>query len=278
MTDRPTTPPETRRIPTNGIELSVTTWRGDGPPLVLVHGISAGGAVWFPVIDALATFTSPVTYDLRGHGASDKPDHGYSYDDYAVDLEGLLGQLGLDAPLIMGHSLGGIITLWWATSQPDRATALVIEDSPLRSGPEFAPAFERWLKLNAMTVDEATAAYQAESPNLPPEVARQRAELMTHTARNVFTELHAAAMADEGRDRLTELSTITSPVLLVHGDPQAGSMVHPADAASFPATLPHGEVIHIPGAGHNIHMTHPREFLAAVTPFLRAHVAALAAD
>lgn len=278
MNDRPRTPSETRRVPTNGIELSVTTWRGDGPPLLLVHGISSGGVVWTPVIDALAAFTSPVTFDLRGHGASDKPAHGYLYDDYAADLEGLLDRLGLRDPLIMGHSLGGIITLWWAIAHPDEATALVIEDSPLRSGPEFAPAFERWLALNAMTVAEATAAYQAESPNLPPEVARQRAELMTHTARAVFTELYDAAMRDEGSDRLARLSTITSPALLIHGDPAAGSMVNPADAARFPATLPHGEVIRIPGAGHNIHITHPREFLAAAVPFLRAHVEALAAD
>lgn len=278
MTHRPTTLSETRRIPTNGIELSVTTWHGDGPPLLLVHGISSGGIVWSPLIDALATFTSPITFDLRGHGDSDKPAHGYLYQDYVNDLDGLLAQLGLAEPLIMGHSLGGLITLWWATTQPDRAAALVIEDSPLRSGREFAPAFERWLTLNAMTVDEATAAYQAESPNMPPEAARQRAELMTRTARAVFTELYADSLANDERDRLAELSAITSPTLLVHGDVKDGSMVNPANAASFPATLRHGEVIRIPGAGHNIHITNPEAFLAAVTPFIRAHVEALAAD
>jgi pimeloyl-ACP methyl ester carboxylesterase len=278
MIHQPTTPSETRRVPANGIELSVTTWRGDGPPLLLVHGVSSGGVVWTPVIDALATFTSPITFDLRGHGGSDKPAHGYLYEDYVKDLDGLLAQLGLDRPLIMGHSLGGIITLWWATTRPDSATALVIEDSPLRSGKEFAPAFERWLALNAMSVPEAEATYAAESPGLPPEVAHQRAVLMNMTARAVFTELYADSMDNEGQSRIPDISVITSPTLLVHGDPANGSMVNPADAASFPAKLRHAEVIRIPGAGHNIHITHPREFLTAVIPFLRAQVAALAAD
>lgn len=278
MFREPTTPSETRRVPTNGIELSVTSWHGDGPPLLLVHGISSGGVVWTPIIDALATFSSPITFDLRGHGDSDKPAHGYLYEDYVADLDGLLAQLGLARPLIIGHSLGGIITLWWATTQPDRATALVIEDSPLRSGKEFAPAFDRWLKLNAMSVDEAEATYASESPGLPREVARQRAVLMTRTARAVFTELYADSMANEGQSRIPEIGSIASPTLLIHGDVASGSMVNPADIAGFPVKLRHGEVIRVPGAGHNIHITHPREFLTAVVPFLRARAAALAAD
>src|SRR5699024_7562122 len=133
------------------------------------------GHTWDPMIDDLARDFSPITFDLRGHGQSAKPGSGYLYDDYIADLEALLAALDMDHPLILGHSLGGIITLWWAAQHPDQAKALVIEDSPLRSGEEFRPAFEGWLQLNAMPYDELVDAYTAEHPEWPREIAETRA-------------------------------------------------------------------------------------------------------
>jgi N-formylmaleamate deformylase len=249
--------------------ITLRRWPGMGPPLLLVHGIGSSGASWEPLVPALAREFTPITFDLRGHGASGKPASGYLYGDYVDDLDRILDALRLERPLIMGHSLGGIVTLWWAARHPDRAAGLVVVDSPLRSGQEFMPAFDGWLAQNAMTPEDLTAWYRHEHPEWNEERAAGRASIMTGTARNVFVELRADSLANDGRDRLDEIAHITSPVLLVRGEPATGSMVHPEDSAALVARMPNARVAMIPGAGHALHRERPDEFLAIAVPFLQ---------
>lgn len=265
----PTTPSHARMIDTGAVALHVTTYAGNGPALLLVHGIGSSGAGWDPVIDDLAAEFSPITFDLRGHGASDKPEHGYLYPEYVADIEGLIAALGLERPLVIGHSLGGILTLWWAARHPAQATALVIEDSPLRSGEDFRPAFDGWLKLNALSLPELRHYYASEYPEWPAAMVEARARDMAGTRRAVFAELREDSLANHGNDRIAEIEHISSPVLLIHGDVETGGMVHPEDIAEFPQRLPNASTIRIPGGGHTLHRSAKDAFLAAALPFLR---------
>lgn len=267
----PSTPAQSRLVDLGDLSLHVTLYEGTGPHLLLVHGIGSNGTGWNPVIDDLARHFSPITVDLRGHGESDKPESGYLYDDYVGDIEHLVAALGVEQPLVIGHSLGGILTLWWAARYPGRARALVIEDSPLRSGEEFRPAFDGWLKLNAMPYPELVAHYRKENPTWPQNMLEARARTMINTKRAVFQELRDDSLSHDGVDRIGELEGITSPVLLVHGDHQTGSMVHPEDVVALPQRLPNATTIRIPGAGHTLHRSSRDTFLAAVIPFLLEH-------
>jgi pimeloyl-ACP methyl ester carboxylesterase len=258
-------------IDTGAASLHVTVYEGNGPRLLLIHGIGSSGAGWDPVIDDLAAEFSPITFDLRGHGQSDKPDHGYLYPDYVADIEGLLGALELDNPLVIGHSLGGILTLWWAARHPDQAAALVIEDSPLRSGEDFRPAFDGWLKLNALSLPELRQYYASEYPEWPPDMVEARSLDMANTKRAVFSELRADSLANHGTDRISEIEGITSPILLIHGDLEAGGMVHPEDIVDLPQRLPQAQTVRIPGGGHTLHRSSKDAFLDAALPFLREH-------
>ena len=258
-------------IVNGGVPILARIHPGDGPGLVLIHGITSTGEVWQPVLEELGKQFTPVTIDLRGHGSSGKPTSGYLYDDYIADLDRVLDTLGLDRPLIIGHSLGGLITLWWAARHPDRAPALVIEDSPLRSGEDFRPAFENWLRLNAMPLDELRAAYAAERPTWKPEAIDTRARQMHATTRPVIEELMADSMAHHGVDRLAEIEHVESPVLFIHGDMDTGGMVHPDDLHAFGRRLPDATVRRIPKGGHSLHLETPRAFLELAVPFLTRH-------
>lgn len=277
MTETPPSPTaspiryEDTYVDLDGHRIAVRTWEGNGPALLLIHGISSAGSVWNPTIPALAAEFTPIAIDQRGHGASDKPESGYLYDDYITDLDGVLDTLELEHPLIIGHSLGGIVTLWWAAKHPNRAAALVIEDSPLHSGQDYMPAFDEWLMLNAMPEEDLRAHYAEEYPRWPPELVLERARLMAKTARNVFAELRADSLAHDGVDRIAEITGIQSPTLLVHGDLEGGGMVAPEDAAAFERRLGNARSIRIAGGGHTLHREHKDEFLAAILPFLRQH-------
>ena len=261
----------THRIPGRNVEIAATEYPGGGPRVVLVHGIGSSGAAWNNVISDLAKNFTPITIDQRGHGESGHPDHGYLYADYIGDLEAVLDYFEMDRPLIVGHSLGGIVALWWAARHPDRAAALVIEDSPLRSGESFRSAFEGWLELNTLSENDAAEQYRGENPQWSDDLIRLRAHQITSTSRGVFSELFADSMAHEGVNRIDEIAGIGSPILLIHGDIDAGGMVEPDDAKELKSRLANVELAHLPGANHRIHAERADEFVALTTDFLRKH-------
>jgi pimeloyl-ACP methyl ester carboxylesterase len=99
---------------------------GDGPDVVMVHGITGNLAVWhLQLVPALSDRFRVLTYDLRGHGYSGTPPSGYSPDDMADDLLGLLDGLELERPALVGHSYGADITLYFAARHPDRVSQVM---------------------------------------------------------------------------------------------------------------------------------------------------------
>lgn len=236
--------------------------------MLLIHGIGSSSGDFDPVIHALTEFCQPTALDLRGHGESSKPEAGYHYTDYVRDLEEAIDTLGIKRPIVLGHSLGGIIALFWAMKHPDVSKGIIIEDSPLRSGEDFRESFEGWLALNAMPTEAVREWYAARNPAWSDAVLDQRAKDMTRTKRAAIEELFAASMAREGLDNAPDFGGITSPLLFLHGDSESGSMVHPEDLAMLPEMIPQVEILRVESAGHTIHRSHVDEWLAAVRRFV----------
>lgn len=270
MAETPLSPGISTRVTAGPISLAVTTY-GAGPDAILIHGIGSRGVSWWPVIDALAGRFRLHVVDLRGHGESDKPQSGYLVPDYARDLEQLRLALGIERPLIVGHSLGGIVTLHWATRHPERAAAIVIEDSPLRAADDVEGLFGGWIALASSSADDAAAHYKRQNPLWSDEECVRRAISITSTALSVFTELRDRNLADPGANRIAPLAAIKSPALLIHGDSQTGGMVPLEDAEKFGATVTNSTVVRIPGGTHSLHRDQTEAFLAAVIPFLERH-------
>ena len=279
MTSTPAAASRQQAINTNGVSIAVTEFPAPGqPPLVLLHGIGSRGSSWWPVIDALAPLFHLYQIDLRGHGSSDKPERGYAVEVFAEDLQGVLEALELDRPAIMGHSLGGLVTLYWASQHPADAAALVLEDPPLHTLPEILPAFDGWIQLSSLTPEQAAAWYQQEFPHWTADDCLRRAEAVTSTAPGVFTDLRAAsahALEIGDTDRTPILAGVQSPALLLRGNPELGGMATLEDAARFQEFMPHGEVVEIAQAGHGLHRDATDQFLEIVVPFLQRHTGSL---
>lgn len=272
MTDQPGSPGTQQTIEVDGRALAYTEYGGSGPPLVLLHGIGSRGVGWWPVIDGLTPWFKVYAMDLRGHGASAKPATGYDLPDYAGDLEQVLNSLELAKPLIMGHSLGALVTLTWAAQHPERAAALVLEDPPLRVFPDVGDLFAEWIEMAAMPVEQVEAIYQERFPDWTAADRRRRAESITTTAPAVFTESRDRFLAqlETLEKRPVAISDRLPPTLLIYADPQLGGMVSGEEAQAFEDAVPRAIVDRVAGAGHNIHRERPREFLALAVPFLRA--------
>jgi pimeloyl-ACP methyl ester carboxylesterase len=256
------------RVAVNGQEIAVARF-GDGPALVILHGIGSRATSWAPVAEHLAGSYEVIAIDHRGHGASSHPATGYLVDDYADDLTAVIDRLGLERPLVMGHSLGGMTTLEWARRHPERAAAIVLEDASMRrGGPGVEALFDGWITLSRMPVEEVRAHYAAENPGWSAADIARRAEAITSVAPGVFAELKANMLLQGGISVVPTYAGIISPVLLVYGDVETGGLVPGFDASAFGETVPNAELAHIAGGGHSLHRDSSEAFLAAVEPFL----------
>jgi pimeloyl-ACP methyl ester carboxylesterase len=107
---------------------------GNGPDLVMIHGLAANQVFWYTKIFPAFTPDFRVTlYDLRGHGLSDMPTDGYTTADHAQDLKSLLDNLGIEKPHLVGHSLGAAIALHFATLYPERVASVSLIDCRLHA-------------------------------------------------------------------------------------------------------------------------------------------------
>jgi pimeloyl-ACP methyl ester carboxylesterase len=105
-------------------------WRdGEGPVLLLIHGMAGSSATWKAVLPGLAAHHTVIAPDLMGHGQSDKPATDYSLGNYAASLRDLLVALDIDRATVVGQSLGGGVALQMAYQHPERFERLVLVSS-----------------------------------------------------------------------------------------------------------------------------------------------------
>ena len=121
-------------VATNGIRMHYYRTGGGKPPLVLAHGATDDGLCWTRVARALESDYDVIMPDARGHGLSDAPANGYSSQDHAADLAGLIGALELKTPAIGGHSMGAAATLRLVADYPDLVRGAFLEDPPVWIG------------------------------------------------------------------------------------------------------------------------------------------------
>src|SRR4051794_18381372 len=112
---------------------------GEGPLLVLLHGIASTADTWSPVVAGLAARHTVIAPDLLGHGQSAKPRGDYSLGAYASGVRDLIAALGHDRGTVLGHSLGGGIAMQFAYQYPERVERLVLISSGGRGRGGHAP-------------------------------------------------------------------------------------------------------------------------------------------
>ncbi len=114
-----------------GVALFFEDAGSGAPPLLLVHGWTCDHTFFAPQFQHFRRTHRVVAVDLRGHGQSDKPQQDYTMAAFADDLAWLCAQLGIEKPVVIGHSMGGLIALELAAHRPALPAATVTVDSPV---------------------------------------------------------------------------------------------------------------------------------------------------
>jgi pimeloyl-ACP methyl ester carboxylesterase len=241
---------------------------------VLAHGFSDNGRCWASLLPVLASEFDVVAYDARGHGLSDAPDSSaYSADELADDLLALVAALGLERPVLVGHSMGGN-TIGWATlKQPDLPRALVFEDSAIPpSPPPAGPTPEqldalraglvRWVRsLRERSQGELVELARRENPRWPGEDLEPWAE-----SKLQLSEVVLSAFGERQRtDLAVHFPELPCPALFLKADADEAERER---QRAVVAALPDAQLVHVPGAGHNVRRDEHARSVAALQEFL----------
>lgn len=255
--------------------LHVDVHDGDGPFLLLVHGMYASRATWLPNLDALSAVARPVVVELWGHGRSPAPVDAERHrpEAYVEELEALRRELGCDRWLVCGASLGAALTLRYALEHPGRVIAQVFTNTNSALADDaWRAGVEPFVEDDARRLLAGGHAYLRKHPLVPgpssrlPEPARSAllADVELHDPAGLASMLRHTVPASPVRDRVGENRV---PSLLVVGEREAAF----ADVRRFAeATMPHLEVVATP-AGHAVNIEAADAFNAAVTAFVTSH-------
>jgi pimeloyl-ACP methyl ester carboxylesterase len=236
---------------------------GNGPAVVFVHGWCGDHSAFAPQIAHFAPTHRVVAPDLRGHGASD-PAASYDIADFADDVAWVSRRLDLDRPVVVGHSLGGMVAVEAAAAHPDVFIAAVALDAPVVDDPILAAGVDYQLELFGGARREQEGPDFLRSVLWGPHDDHERA-----------TEIIAAIMQTPLEVALPSLATLKTwvprgrlldcaqPVLCVHI--RGGG---PTDPTTLAADRPNVLVAQTIGAGHFIQLEVPDQVNAMIERFL----------
>jgi N-formylmaleamate deformylase len=251
----------------NGINIHYLRTGGFKQPLIPLHGLTASGACWIPLARALQGGYDVVMPDARGHGRSSAPLQGYLYRDHASDVIGLIEALGLAAPVLLGHSMGGMTAAVVASEVGTAIRGVVLADptflSPQRQREVHeSDVIEQHRRLLSLDKGEVLAQARLRHPHRSFELV----ELMTDA--RLHTQISAFDVLTPPNPEYRELvSNICVPTLLVIGD---NGVVSLQTARELQNLNQHLRFERIPDVGHGLPYDKPDCFSAVVSSFLRS--------
>jgi 3-oxoadipate enol-lactonase len=239
----------------------------DGPrtgiPVVFIHGFPFNKSMWKPQVEALKNNHYVITYDLRGHGASDAGDGQYTVEQFVDDFIGLLDHLKLSKVVAAGLSMGGYVALRAAERHPDRFRGLVLcdtrseadgNDGKIKRANQVKAVKNEGLKKFAESFLKA-AFYEKTFEENPQAVETIRTVIESSSPLAVSGTLIALAART---DTTSSLFTIKVPTLILVG--QHDAITPPSASHAMKEKIPNSELHIIPKAGHLSNLENPEEF------------------
>jgi len=236
---------------------------------------------WQNFLNVMPVFTQRwhvVAADLRGHGHSGRFDGRYGLMDYAADIIALLRHLEDGPAVLVGHSLGAMISIGVASEAPELVQAVVLEDPPLGAfdGRPFATRTEyrhfiatRDLVREGRSTAELASRLAAMMPGEDPVAARSRAASLSQLDPEVLTPIVESRAIDD-YDLGARLRRLACPTLLLQANPEHGGALADPEARWAASLIPDCAHVSMPNVGHGIHANEAAAFSQTVVSFLEA--------
>ena len=264
-------------VQTNGIDMYYEE-AGDGPPLLMIMGITAPGSVWEAHADAWKAHFRCIMPDNRGVGRSSKPGGSYTSARMADDMAGLLDALDIERVRVAGVSMGSIIAQQLAIRCPDRVRSLVLMCPWARCDRYAASIFRHMMTIKARLRPEEFMEYiqlLIFSKGTWDDIEGYAELINGRTFASVGEEpqplhgLEGQGYACIEHNVLEALPQIAAPTLVIGGEQDI--FVPPWMVEEVAAGIPNAELHMYPGAGHAFHWERIEDFNPRVADWLLAH-------
>jgi pimeloyl-ACP methyl ester carboxylesterase len=261
-------PPPVQSGRANGTAYSVY---GAGEPLVLVHGVGMGQAIWLPQVAEFARDYQVIVYDMLGHGGSDVPLAGVTLADYAAQLAALLDHLGIAAANVVGHSMGALVALEFALHYPARTLRVAALNAVFqRTDEQRAAVLQRADALQhtgvAATVDSTVARWFGEPVPAQLAATAEQVRQFLVSVNPVGYARTYRLFASSDRMHAKALPQLAAPALFMTGEFDPNSS--PGKTRAQAEQAPHATLEIVQGERHMMNVTAPAEINQRLRRFL----------
>jgi pimeloyl-ACP methyl ester carboxylesterase len=274
-----------REIDLADSQLNVATGPKDGPPLWLFHGLGRRWQDFGPILADLTSRWSVNALDHRGHGRSERS-NSYRAIDYVADAARVV-RLSAEPAILIGHSLGALVSLSVAAQAPESVRAIVLLDPPgadYLQHIETTPYAPMWRAMQQLAgrldiLETARELADLRVPSNKPGVTVRLGDLRDGTALRFMArclrDLDPATLTLplekrllDGYDMLQIARSVCCPVLLLVADLAFGGMLPPPDADPLVTAISDCTRIDLPGTGHLVHWQNTAATLRLIHGFL----------
>jgi pimeloyl-ACP methyl ester carboxylesterase len=246
----------------DGVKLAYTETGRGGPPIVFIHGMGCDSSDFAPQFEYFRQRHRVVAVDLRGHGESDVPAGGYTIAALADDVLWLCDELGVYKPIVVGHSLGGVVALEIAARRPDAATAIALLDSPVLIPPQVGEALAPLgAAMRSPAYRDAMIGFLASNFG-PADDQERKGRILERAGR--LPQHVGVALWEHGLETYDSVSAVQAcalPVLYLHA-------AVPSDLGQFARLCPRLMVGETVGAGHWLQLEVPGQVNAMLERFI----------
>ena len=250
---------------------------GDGPPVLLLHAGISDSRMWDPQWAALSERFHAIRYDARGFGSSADPTRPYTLHGDALDV---LDALELERAIVVGASMGGSAALDLALAVPHRVAAVATVNSTPSGWSHTREIMRLWEAVDAAyetqgldAANELEMKMWLDGPHRPTDEVDRDLRFEVATVNRVLLERQAAFEVEPGElhpPAIERLSELRCPALVITGELDQPSVLAGAFELARQTGAEHSE---IGGAAHLPNLERPREFTAALIPFLERNAA-----
>jgi len=271
--------PDDHQLIVGAMRFHYLDWGGSGTPILFLHGGGINAHTWDCVAVMLGERHRCIALDQRGHGDSEwSPLVDYRIAAHVGDIEGFIETTGLQRPIVVGQSMGGLNSIAYATRHGDQISAMVIVDV----APEIsASGAERIREFSSIPELDSPQAFLERAvrfnPIRDPAVLRRSLHYnLRQTPAGKWTFKHdqrrrsddaTRSFAEERARLVSDLSRIRCPTLVVRG--ALSDVLTEAAAEKFARSLPDGRWVRVEKSGHNVQGDNPRALLDATVAFFR---------
>lgn len=247
---------------------------GKGVPLIFLHGIGGAARLWTPQIEHFSRRGyEAIAFDLPGYGGQEQLDDGISFDQLADALEDVIARTEVERPVLVGHSLGGMVVQTFLRRHPEGARAAVLSGTSPAFGNPQGEFQQKFLADRLRPLDEGKTmgelAPQLVAGMIGPEADAAGTALAQSCMAATPTETYRAMVRCLVTfDERANLAQISVPVLVLAAELDGNAP--PAMMRKMAGYIPGARYVELERAGHLANVEKPDEFNAALGAFLDA--------